>query len=581
MDTPRPLPTRPLDRRALLRALALGLAAPRGAAVAAAQTEERVPLAPPRPTVPAGRRLTGGRLVLGSTIEPASLHPWDAGSVAAYDLLDGVVEGLLRFNAAGRLQPALAEGFSLSADGRSWTFALRPGVRYHDGQPFSGRDVVAAWEARLAGGWGGGSTLGWERITAIDLPDERTLVATTAEPFAPLLATVAVSPILPARVYAAGPEAFRERIGRRPIGSGPFAVAEWTAGRAIELERWKNYWGGPVTLDAISCRFLPDAAALLDGLAAGDLDATVGAGGLPPSAIGEAQAIPGLTVVEHVTRTWQHLDLKQMGFLRERAVRQALDYATPRGRIVADLLGGRATPAVADQMPGSWAAHETLRPRPFDPDRARELLAVANLRPGRDGILTRGGEPFRLELWGVAGDELAGRVLEAIAAEWAALGIAVLVRTAPPDELWGPLGYQFSDAMTACLYAWTNGPDPDDLFYWHSSQIPTAPTAPGGNLPAFFFPYAFQGEIDALTAAAASELDLETRRDLYWRIQELLTREVPVIFLYWEHAFPAARAHVGGFWPTPWAGLLWNARDWYLTAPAPDGTPAATPTDGG
>ena len=138
---------------------------------------------------------------------------------------------------------------------------------------------------------------------------------------------------------------------------------------------------------------------------------------------------------------------------------------------------------------------------------------------------------------------------------------------APPEDLWGPLGYQFSDRMTGCLYTWTNANDPDDLFYWHSSQIPVSPGSSGGNLPAFFYPYAFQDDIDALTANAASTLDFAQRQDIYGEIQELLLEEVPVIFLYWEEAFPAARTNVGGFWPSAWTPLLWNAADWYLVEP--------------
>ena len=151
-----------------------------------------------------------------------------------------------------------------------------------------------------------------------------------------------------------------------------------------------------------------------------------------------------------------------------------------------------------------------------------------------------------------------------IAAEWNAIGVSTLTRYAPPEDLWGPLGYQFSDRMTGCLYTWTNANDPDDLFYWHSSQIPVSPGGSGGNLPAFFYPYSFQEEIDALTANAASTLDFAQRQDIYAEIQALLLEEVPVIFLYWEEAFPAARANVGGFWPSAWTPLLWNAADWYL-----------------
>lgn len=571
-----------IPRRTLLGG-ALGLAIPSPTArpvwTRLAQDAGSEPAVPDGPTVPSGQPRPDAQLTIGSTRDPVSLHPWEATEAAAFDLLAGVVEGLLKVNAAGRLQPALAEGFTLSDDSLSYTFRLREGVVFHNGEPFAGRAVAAAWEARLDGTLSGAATLGWDRISAINVPDERTVEIVTREPYAPFLSTVGIAPIVPASAYDDGLDAFRERYAVEPIGTGPFRLKSWQPGDALTLERWDEYWGGPALLAAIRYQLLIDDNAVPRALAAGQIAVAGGVGGLTIAEVKDALALPDVQVWQHVTRTWQHLDLKQIGFLRERNVRQALDYATPRQAIIDDLLLGRALPAFADQMPGSWAAHETLGARPFDPGRARDLLESAGFRPDRDGVLARGGEPFRIELWGVADDPLARRILDTIAREWAALGLAVLVRTAEPETLWGPTGYQFTDAMTACLYAWTNSIDPDDLFYWHSSQIPSAPTAPGSNLPAFFYPFSFQTEIDALTATAASTLDLEERRDLYVQIQELLAREVPVIFLYWEEAFPAARQEVGGFWPNPYTGLLWNAQEWYLADADVLGTPspAATP----
>jgi peptide/nickel transport system substrate-binding protein len=304
--------------------------------------------------------------------------------------------------------------------------------------------------------------------------------------------------------------------------------------------------------------------ALLSALAAGEIDLAGGAGAIPPPRVDEVTAISELTVFRHGTMNWQHIDLKQMAFLQETAVRQALDFATPRERIIEEILSGRAIPAFADQSPESWAYSETLQPRPFEPQRAASLLDDAGLLPGEDGVRARDGKRFEIDLWAVQEDDQARAILEMIAAEWNAIGVSTLTQFAPPADLWGPLGYQFSDRMTGGLFTWTNANDPDDLYYWHSSQIPLSPGTSGGNLPAFFYPYGFQEEIDELTVNAASTLDLAQRRDIYGEIQELLLEEVPVLFLYWEEAFPAARNTVGGFWPSAWTPLLWNAADWYL-----------------
>jgi peptide/nickel transport system substrate-binding protein len=530
------------------------------------------PARPDGPTAP-GRARPGGRLVTGATREPDTLHPWLAGTTAAFDILDGVMDGLLRYTAAGRLQPALAEGFSISEDGLTYTFRLRQGVRYHNGEPFSGRDFIAAWDLARDREFDALSTLGWQKIADVDLPDDATLVVATTEPYAPFLSTVATTYLCPAAALAEGVESFRDIFSVAPVGTGPFRVTGWEPGNAVELGRWDGYWGESALLEGIRYHVLPDVDTLLAGLATGEISVAGGAGALPPDRVDAASTTPDLTVIRHGTMNWRHIDLKQMAFLRETPVRQALDFATPRQRIIDEVLAGRAVPAFADQSPESWAYAETLRPRPFNPERASSLLDDAGLIPGDDGVRARDGKRFEIDLWGVEGDEQARLTIEIIAAEWNAIGVSTLPRYAPANELWGPLGYQFSDRMTGCLYTWTNANDPDDLFYWHSSQIPASPGGSGGNLPAFFYPYAFQEEIDRLTVNAASTLDLAQRQTLYGDIQALLLDEAPVIFLYWEEAFPAVRANVGGFWPSAWTPLMWNAAEWYLA----DAVAAATP----
>jgi ABC-type transport system substrate-binding protein len=103
------------------------------------------------------------------------------------------------------------------------------------------------------------------------------------------------------------------------------------------------------------------------------------------------------------------------------------------------------------------------------------------------------------------------------------------------------------------------------MLYWHSSQIPTSPTGPGSNWPAYFYPYEFQEEIDDLTSRAVAEIDPEERTQLYFAIQSLLRKEVPVQFTFWDKGFSAASNKLGNFWPSAFNYLLWNVDEWYLT----------------
>ena len=250
--------------------------------------------------------------MVGTPRQPDSLHPWLAGTVAAFDVLEGVMDGLLRYTAEGRLRPALAEGFSISDDGLTYTFALRQDVRYHNGEPFSGEDFVAAWELSQDREFSALSTLGWQKVESVDLPDEATLVVTTTEPYAPFLSTVATTYLCPRAALAEGVASFREVFASAPVGTGPFRVTGWEPGDGVALARWEDYWGEPAHLERIDYRVLPDVDALLAALAAGEIDLAGGSGAIPPARVDEASTIPGLTVFRHGTMNWQHIDLKQM-----------------------------------------------------------------------------------------------------------------------------------------------------------------------------------------------------------------------------------------------------------------------------
>src|SRR3954465_15194420 len=178
---------RPLTRREVLATAAVGgsfstwLSLDRR--LAASQSKD--PIVPAGPTAPTGDPARDADLVVGTTLEPDSLHPWEARTLAAFDVLDGVMDGLLRYTAEGRMGPARAEQFGISDDGLTFTFRLRQDVRDHNGEPFSGDDFVAAWELSQRREFDALSTLGWQKIDNAELTDATTLVVTTTEPYAP------------------------------------------------------------------------------------------------------------------------------------------------------------------------------------------------------------------------------------------------------------------------------------------------------------------------------------------------------------------------------------------------------------
>ncbi|MEA2585372.1 MAG: peptide/nickel transport system substrate-binding protein [Thermomicrobiales bacterium] len=572
-----------LSRRGLIRRAAeLGLSAPVVGVLLHATgdmafgrptiQEARQAVPATKRTAPKGKAKRGATLVAGTVGSIDTLNPYLSNLYLhpeSFDVLSGVMEGLLSYDSKQRLRPALAESYEVSDDGLTYTFKLRQGVAFHNGDKFTADDVVKSWEMIVNPDLPAWSRLGWEKIAKIDVPDPATLVVTTSEIYAPFLSNIAVGSfnngvICPARQVRKDPERFGREFARSPIGTGPFRFVEQRGGEIV-LERFQDYWGANAKLTGLTVRVFPDHESQFAALQIGGIQVAgrVGTPGQP--LLDQALQVDGYTLLEYAGLTWGHVDLKQMGFLRETAVRQALDYATPSQQIIDEVLGGRGYRAFADQAPGSSVYNTDLKPREYDPQKARSLLDKAKLKVGADGVRERDDERFEVELWGEANDRQAPRILDLIAESWNAVGVRTTTKLAPRGALWGPMGYQFSDRMTAGYYRWSNMNDPDNMFYWHSSQIPTSPTGPGGNLPAFFHEYNFQERIDDLTSRAAAETDQEKRKALYFEIQELLRKEVPVLFLFWDKGFSAAAENVGGFWPSAFTYLLWNVREWYVT----------------
>ncbi|MGI8475167.1 MAG: ABC transporter substrate-binding protein [Thermomicrobiales bacterium] len=534
------------------------------------------------PTKPAGTMQEGGTVVAVTNEEPDTLHPWLSALVTGSDAYCGIVESLTKWDSNQQIIPGLAEGVEVSKDGLTYTYKLRQGVTFHNGDPFTIQDLIDSWKMIVNKDFGAISQQGWDKITDIKPgPDGVSAVITTKEVYAPFASFIGdnQSNICPSKEIAKGIDNFKQKFGRAPIGTGPLIFVEWKSKEAITYKANPTYWGGKPHLDTFVYKIVPDDNTLLVQLQTGEAQVASSSGALGALRVDEALKFDGLTIYEHATTSWQHMDLKHVDFLRMTKVRQALDFATPSQLIIDQLLKGKATPCVADQAPGTWAFNADIKPRPYDLKQAEQLLTEAGLTkkdgiwegptPAKDatdpnGPATGPVKPLEIEIWGIAGDTQSQQTVQVIAQSWNQLGVKATPKFEDVSTIFGPDGYQFNEKMTAGLYSWFNGNDPDDIYYWNSSAVPKTPTGSGGNTPAFFFPFNFQQKIDDLTNRAAKEPDQEKRKPIYAEIQQLLHDEVPVIFMYWSNQYPAIAKNIGGIWPSGFNRLFWNAHEWYL-----------------
>jgi peptide/nickel transport system substrate-binding protein len=572
------------------------------------QAGEVIPMT--QPTAPEGTPQEGGQLVVAVTDEPDTLQPLLTALVSVSDIYQGITEPLLKYDSNQAFVPALAESFEIGDDGMTYTFKLRQGVKFTDGTDFTAEDVIATWKIIVNPDFSAYDQTGWRDVATMEAPDPYTLIVKSAFVSAPFISQVGNGPICPKSAIDKGIDSFTQEFGRQPYGTGPFKVTEYKPKQEILLDKNAEYWGGNPHLDRLIMRMVPDSNTYMVQLQTGEIDLGGSGSDIGATQVDEALKIEGLNVYEHSTMAWRHLDIKIIGHLRRTKVRQALDFATPTQQIIDQLLLGRATRAVAEQAPGTWAYNPNIQPRPFDLAQAEALLTEAGLTKNGDGIWegpTPAGEPtypgkryddllaeasaggtptaapviepiddteaenltgpvmpLEIELWGTSGDDTVAQILEVVNAAWTQLGVKSSVNFQDVSTIWGPDGYQWNDKMTACMYSWFNSNDPDDQYYWSTPNIPGDPQDGGGNALCYFYPFTFQSKIDQMTVDAALETDQAKRTEMYYAIQELLHEEVPCIFMSWANAYPVAKSTIGGFWPSAFNRLLWNAHEWYI-----------------
>jgi len=505
----------------------------------------------------------GSTLTIGMLTQPATLNIYTNFLWAGSQIIYGIMNSLLRMDNKMQLQPALAESYAVSDDGLTYTFKLRKGVKWHDGQPFTAQDVVATWKLVMNPDYSANDLTGWDKIKSMETPDDYTVVMQLKEVFAPFIIFVGgMARMSPKHIIDQGAEAFKKQFDRAPIGTGAYKVVEWKSDQYILLEKNPDYFEGAPRIDHIVIRFVPDTNTLLVQLRTGEIQMTDELGATDYAAV---QALPNSNNLALTGNNWSHIDLKNIDFLMDKRVRQALDYAIPRDQIVNQLLKGLVTPAVGDQSPITPFAHPTLKPRPYDLDKAAELLKAAGFVKNAQGILEKEGKTLTLDYWISAGIQQFQLVQQVIAASWRKLGIEVNVGEQDLSVANTQDGFFFSKTMTANGYDWFNAFDPENTYFWNSRFIPKEPGGVGGNMPAVYHPYEQQAKFDTLTDEANLEVNPEKRQKIYWQIQELLHEEVPVIFLYWNKRIYVTPKNLAGFDPNAALPLLIDVERWSFT----------------
>jgi peptide/nickel transport system substrate-binding protein len=354
-------------------------------------------------------------LSLGMVLEPPHLDP-TAGAAAAIREVTyaNLYEGLVRIDAEGRVRPALAASWSVSADGLTYTFHLQPHVTFQDGTPFDCPVVAFSYGRALAADSVNAQKGLFEPIESVSCPDPATAVVRLRRPTATFLFGMGWGDAVMVSPHSIATDK------TDPVGTGPFRFVRWVRGDHIVLERFPGYWGKAPALERVTFRFITDPNAAAAAMLSGTLDAFPN---FPaPEMLARLRADPKLRVVVGSTegKTLMALNEARKPFDDIR-VRRALAAAIDRKGLVAAAMSGFGVPIGSHYVPTDPGYVDLTGVTPYDPARARALLAEAGVRPGTQITLTLPPPAYARRSGEVVAAYLAqvGLVVRLVPVEWA------------------------------------------------------------------------------------------------------------------------------------------------------------------
>lgn len=352
-------------------------------------------------STPGGAAGSGGpkdSAVVGIAYEPESLSP-----LLGYgkDGNSKVFDGLLSFDADLKLRPALATALpKTSADGLTYTYELRKGVKFSDGQPFTAKDVVFTYRTILDPKTNNASRTELDALKDVRAVGDHRVVFTLKYPYAPF-AERTVLAIAPEHV-AGRQDVNTGAFTTRPIGTGPYVLTGWSKGEKLTFKANPGYWGGEPAVKKFTMAIIKDDDVRATRLRAGDLDGAI----LPPALAAGFGHEKGKKTYAAKTYDYRTVTLPTHHRVTgDTAVRRALDIAVDRQAMVDKILEGAGKPAYGPVPTGSpWFAKGTERRH--DLAGARKILDEAGWKPGPDGVRVRDGVRASFPLWYLTGDKL-------------------------------------------------------------------------------------------------------------------------------------------------------------------------------
>lgn len=488
---------------------------------------------------------------------PDSLNPGMAILVEAYTIFELVYDSMYELNLDGSFTLSLADSVNRSDDGLVYTYKIKDGIKWHDGQPLTAEDVSYSYnlykdtpEYPYLNGYY------TPYFSSIEATANNEVVLTLTEAIPNIESQLVFLYILPKHIWEDVNKLEYENV--EMIGSGPFKMAEYVQNEFVRLVANKEHFATPPKVDEVIFQTFENQDALVQAIKTGQLDMITE---MPDTAVASLKTAenvqmvlgsplaPGVTDIIFNQLEEENCPKDAGGIctghpaLRDRNVRLAMAHATDKQKLIDVVLTGLGSPGltlIPDGL-GVWY-NNSLKDYEFDVAKANKILDDAGYLD-TDGDKVRempdGSRPLTFRLNWPSDSLTAPRMAELLSEMWSEIGITLEMQAVDPDALTSQCCPAFDFDMM--LWGWGSDPDPSALLYVYTSEaIPSGSSETGYSNPAY----------DELYAKQQTTLDFEARKAIVWEMQKIVFDDVVYIIPFYEQATQAYRTDRFSGWLT-------------------------------
>lgn len=485
--------------------------------------------------------------VVSSIGDAIYLNPVLASDSASSSINSYIYNGLLKYDKDLNLICDLAESYQVSQDGLKIKFNLKKNILWHDGKPFTVKDVKFTFDKLTDPDTKTPFSSDYLMVKKFEIVDDYSFIVTYEQPFAPILESWAMG-IIPEHIFK-NEDINTSQYNRNPIGTGPYIFKKWVTDQKIVLESNPDYYEGVPKIKVLLFRVIPDQSVQFLELRTETIDEL----SLTPDQWNAYESF----FKNYTKFRYPAFSFTFLGFNLEKQpynnikFRQAINYAIDKKDIITGVLSGMAKSAQGIFPPQSWAYKE-VAPYEYNPQKAIDLLLSIGFSKSQDGKLLYNGKDFEINIITNQGNKSRELTAQIIQEQLKKIGLTVNIRILE----WSTFLNQYVNKKNfdALILGWNTAVDPDQFSLWHSSQA--------GEGQYNFMSYKNK-EVDELLVKARTTFSREERKECYHKIQDIMREDPPCIFLYYPENLVCVHNRFKNVELAP-AGIGWNFYQWYV-----------------